>query len=185
MGREQRRREAKRNKKALENVNLEEEFKMSTTIKVVAGVILVLLALYYVIAIFVTKEINISAKNDSDTEEVSNSEESSGDEESSTKILASATFRQSPEVYYVYYYDFSDELEEVTTEVDGITGDKVFKVDTSDSLNSNYVTDDKGNKDVTDIGDLKVKNPTLIKIDNDKVVGYYEGKDDILEFLNK
>ena len=184
MGREQRRKDAKKNKKVLEDVNLEEEFKMSTTIKLVFSVILILITLYYSIAIFITKEINISTKGKDDTEEVSDSEENDNTS-LSTKILASATFKQSPEVYYVYYYDFDSEEDTVTSKVNGISDDKVFKVDTGDSLNSNYVTEDKGNKKVNDLGGLKVKNPTLIKIDNDKVVGYYEGKDDILEFLDK
>ena len=42
-----------------------------------------------------------------------------------------------------------------------------------------------GNRKVSNINDLKVKNPTLIKVDNDKVTAYYGGIGEIGDFLNK
>ena len=47
-------------------------------------------------------------------------------------------------------------------------------------LNKNYVTEETGNKNATSIDDLKVKSPTVVKISDDKVVGYYEGRDEII-----
>ena len=50
-----------------------------------------------------------------------------------------------------------------------------------EKLNKNYVTEESGNRSVSSIDDLKVKNPTVIKITDDKVVGYYEGNDEWLK----
>ena len=86
---------------------------------------------------------------------------------------------------YVYFYDFDSEDEDVGNAIDLISDDKVYRVDTKSGLNSKYVTSDSGNKDVSDINSLKVINPTIIKIDNDKVVEYHEGASDILSYLNK
>lgn len=188
MGREQKRREAKKNKRQMENnnIDLDSDIKLSTTVKVVMAVVLILLALYCVVAIFVTKELDVSNGNDSSSEkEEVEDQETEEDTGVSNRILAAATFRQSPEVYYVYYYDFDDENEEVASAINKITDNTVYRVDTGDSLNSNYVTEDSANKGVSDIGGLKVKVNTLIKIDNDKVVEYYDGKDEIVNNLNK
>ena len=62
---------------------------------------------------------------------------------------------------------------------------KISKDAKNPFFKSNYVTLDKGNRKVTSIENLKVKNPTLIKIDNDKVVSYNEGKNEIIKALGK
>lgn len=181
MGREQRRKEAKkvRNNKIARDINNDDMFKASTILKIVFAVIIILLVLYYILAVFVTKEIDVSGNKDSSSNEMDSSYSVSN------KILATNTFRQVDQVYYVYYYDFDEENEDIASLVNNLTDYKVYRVDTGSSLNSNYVTEDESNKDVTDISNLKVKNPTIIKIDNDKVVEYHEGVDDITSFLSE
>lgn len=186
MGREQKRKELKKNKANNSyhgNANTNTDMNnLTTVLKVIFTVMVVLIVIYYAVAILVTKEIDFSEKNTSSSDNTTTSTDSSS---VSNKILASNTFSQTDQVYYVYFYDFDNEDEDVGNAIDLISDDKVYRVDTKSGLNSKYVTSDSGNKDVSDINSLKVINPTIIKIDNDKVVEYHEGASDILSYLNK
>lgn len=179
MGREQKRKEQKKYR----NVNHENEIvdgsmmKISTILKIILGVVLVIIIFYYFLAVFVTKEVDFS----SNKKDNSNSE-SSDTTSVSNAILAKNTFDQLDDIYYVYYYDFNDEDEVISSSIGSLSDYSIYRVDTNSGLNSNYVSD-SGNKGVTDISNLKVKNPTIIKIDHDKVVSYYEGVDEISNFL--
>ena len=181
MGREQKRKEQRKNKnKKFENETVQEQtMKLSTILKIIIGVIIVILIFYYGLALFVTKEVDLSSnsKKDTTTENTSSNV--------SNAILAKNTFNQTDEVYYVYYYNFNDEDKVLANSINSLTDHTIYRVDTNSGLNSNYVDTNNGNKDVSSIDNLKVKNPTLIKIDNDKVVSYYEGVDAISNFLNK
>ena len=180
MGREQRRKEQFKNKnKKVEENELDVSIKLSTTIKLASFVVILLLVIYYVLAIFVTKELDVS----DDTSTIKPEEEISNTNSVSNKILASNIFNQKEEEYYVYFYDFNDENEVVSGVVSNIS-DKVYRVDTSSSLNSNYVTEDGSNKDATNLDELKVVDPTIIKVKGDKIVEYYEGSSNIYDELN-
>lgn len=180
MGREMRRREEKKNKKVLEKKQevLDTTVSKVTVIKLVGAIVLILLVLYYVLAVFITKELDVSGGNDSASSEIDSV--SSG---VSNKILASGIFNQKEESYYVYFYDFTDEDESISSAISGKSDWKIYRVDTSNSLNSKFVTEEAGNANVTGLEDLKVKNPTLIQVSADKVIAYYEGSTNILNFL--
>ena len=180
MGRELRRKEERKNKNKVVNKEkeLDTSVKMSSIIKVIAAIVFILLVLWYVLAIFVTKEVEISSGND----ENNTATETSG---VSNRILASSTFNQAEEVYHVYYYDFANEDKAVASAISSQSDIKIYRVDTSSSLNEKYVTEEAGNARVTGIDNLKVKNPTLLQITNDSVTGYYEGSSNIIAFLNK
>ena len=181
MGRELRRKENKKNKHKVEQKQkeLDTSVKGSTIIKVVAVVVLILMMLYYIVAVFITKEIDVSSNKNSqaadttDTNGVSN------------RILASSTFEQQEEVYYVYFYDFTDEDKTTTNVINSRSDLTIYRVDTSSSLNQNYITEEVGNRNVTGITDLKVKAPTLLEITSDRVTGYYEGNNSIIDFLSR
>lgn len=184
MGREMRRKEERKNKKKTEKRQEELDFDIKgiTIIKLVSFVAIFLFVLYLVIAVFVTKEISIS---DSNTEKTTEKESESTNENISNRILASTTFEQKESVYYVYYYDFNEADEVIDSAISNKSDSKFYRVDTSSSLNKNYVTEDNGNKNVTGIENLKVKNPTLLQITNDKVTAYYEGVNPIINYLEK
>lgn len=180
MGREQRRKEQFKNKnKKMEPNELDTNIKLATAIKLISFILILLFVIYYVIAVFVTKELDISNKN----KETSTITEENSTNTVSNKILASNIFDQKEETYYVYFYDFTDEDELVKNVMSSISETTVYKVDTNSSLNANYVTEEKGNKKATTIDELKVKNPTVIKIAGDKIVEYYEGSSNIYEGL--
>ena len=183
MGRELRRREERKNKnkKAVENEEeLDTSIKGTTVLKVVSTIVLLLLVVYYVLAVFVTKELDISAK-DNENSETSEKEENN-ESTTSNKILAATIFNQSEESYYVYCYDFTDEDNGVAEAVNA-SQEKIYRLNTKDSLNSRYVTEGEGNKNATSLEDLKISNPTLLVITGDKITGYYEGRSNIISFL--
>ncbi len=182
MGREQKRKNRKQHKNIEEDFKQEDMMKLSTILKIILGVVIVIIVFYYGLAIFVTKEVDLSSnKKDTDTTNTDNNSNNNV----SNAILAKNTFEQLDDVYYVYYYDFNDEEEVISNSISNLTDHTIYRVDTSSGLNSNYVDNNNSNKNVTSIDNLKVKNPTLIKIDNDKVVSYYDGVNEISDFLNK
>ena len=123
---------------------------------------------YFISALFITKELDWFSK-----EEVK--ENTSGVENS---ILASAIFKQKEDEYYVYFYDFNEDNNMYKNIVSSkLSSKKVYNVDTSSGLNSNYVSD-VSNKKATGLDGLKVVNDTVIKIVGDTIVEYYE-KDEI------
>ena len=180
MGREQKRREQFKNKnKKIKEDELDTSIKGITLVKLVGFVIIFLFVIYYVLAVFVTKEIDISNNGEKSTITESTDTGSSV----SNKILASNIFNQKEEEYYVYFYDFNDEDDVVSSVISGMTEDVIYRVDTSSSLNAKYVTEEKGNKSAKSLNDLKVVNPTVIKIEADKIVKYYEGNNEIYKKL--
>lgn len=168
MGRELRRKQAKREGKSLKNEDIKVEYNVK---KIVITCVIVLVSIglvYFISALFITKELDWFSK-----EEVK--ENTSGVENS---ILASAIFKQKEDEYYVYFYDFNEDNNMYKNIVSSkLSSKKVYNVDTSSGLNSNYVSD-VSNKKATGLDDLKVINDTVIKIVGDTIVEYYE-KDEI------
>lgn len=168
MGRELRRKQAKREGKSLKNEEIKVEYNVKKIV-ITCVIVLVSIGLVYLIsALFITKELDWFSK-----EEVK--ENTSGVENS---ILASAIFKQKEDEYYVYFYDFNEDNNMYKNIVSSkLSSKKVYNVDTSSGLNSNYVSD-VSNKKATGLDDLKVINDTVIKIVGDTIVEYYE-KDEI------
>lgn len=168
MGRELRRKQAKREGKSLKNEDIKVEYNVKKIV-ITCVIVLVSIGLVYLIsALFITKELDWFSK-----EEVK--ENTSGVENS---ILASAIFKQKEDEYYVYFYDFNEDNNMYKNIVSSkLSSKKVYNVDTSSGLNSNYVSD-VSNKKATGLDGLKVVNDTVIKIVGDTIVEYYE-KDEI------
>ena len=161
MGRELRRKQAKREGKSLRN----EETLESPSFK--KGIITLLVVvvfgglIYLMSALFVTKELNWFNKSTNTIIKSSN------------VILAVEAFDQKEEEYYVYFYDFKEEDTDITSLVTNSITTGLYKVDTSSALNSNYVSEES-NKNAKNIQELKVKEHTLIKVSGDTIVEYYE-----------
>ena len=176
MGRELRRKQAKKEGKSLKNENITEDYNLTKFVKVSVIVILSAVFLYLVSAIFITKEINLFGKNN--TTNTTN-------QTVSNAILAKSIFNQSEESYYVYFYDFNESNNNINTIVSSkLSESKVYRVDTSSSFNSKYVSD-TSNRSATTLDDLKVVKDTLIKIEGDAITMYLEGEEEITNNLNK
>jgi len=180
MGRELKRKQAKKEGKILKEEPIKKNedpyndiYKLLKTFGVILAIVI---GIHFFTALVITKEIEWFSKDDDIEEEkptVVNS------------ILAKNTFMQKEEEYYVYFYDFDEEDTNVTYLVNGMLSDnKVYKVNTTDAFNSNYVTEEAaGNSSATSIDDLKVVTPTLIKISGGAIVEYYETSDVITNYL--
>ena len=173
MGRELRRKQAKKEGKSLERVETKENNQIKKYIINIVSLLIVFAIIYLVSALFVTKELDWFNKKE--TKESNSSVNNS--------ILASEIFKQSESSYYVYFYDFDeDEKESNVTNVvnNNLANDKVYKVNTKSAMNTNYVSD-SSNKNAKTLEELKVVNHTLIKISDDMITEYYEGE----EIINK
>ena len=175
MGRELRRKQAKRDGKSLEREEIVEENQIKKYLITIFIVVAIIGLIYLISELFITKNLKWFSKEETNTSEKT----------VANIILASAIFRQSEEEYYVYFYDFDEEEKDsaITNLVNNkLTSDKVYKVNTKSALNANYVGEES-NKKAKKLEELKVVAPTLIKISGDSIKEYYE-KDEIKKKLS-
>ena len=174
MGRELRRKEAKRNGKNVRDIqklSKEKPMTMKQFITIIVVLLVFFVILYILTGIFITKDIKWFDKKDNTTDNASTV---------SNKILGVDSLRQSEEEYYVYYYDTTNENIKVTNAVN-MLGKMVYKVDLHDSFNANIVGEPSGV--VSDISELKVADPTVIKVANSTITEYYTGVEQIITTL--
>lgn len=163
MGRELRRKQAKKDGRSLKQETLVEENQIKKLIIITLILIFIICVIYLVSALFITKELDWFSKKDNETTNLV-----------TNTILASEIFKQKEEEYYVYFYDYNDEDSQISSIVSSkLSEKKVYRVDTNSALNSRYVSDDS-NKDAKTIADLKVKAPTVVKIIGEVITEYYE-----------
>lgn len=167
MGRELRRKQAKKEGKSLKPEIEKEENQIKKLILITLLLIFIIGAIYLLSALFITKELDWFDKSNAETEPalVSNT------------ILASETFKQKEEEYYVYFYDYTDEDSEISSIIGSkLSSSKIYKVDTSSTLNKNYVSEES-NKLAKNLNELKIKAPTVIKVTGETISAYYEGEE--------
>ena len=169
MGRELRRKQAKKDGKSLEVVSKKEDNTIKKYIITVLCIVGIITVIYLISGLFITKEIDWFSKNE-DTKDTNTKVDNT--------ILASDIFKQKDEEYYVYFYSFDegDTDNKATGLVNTIYDKKVYKVNTNSALNSKYVGEES-NKSASSVDELKVITPTLIKISGDKIVEYLEGNE--------
>jgi len=178
MGRELKRKQAKKDGRALkeEQIDIDENpySDIYKLLKTFGLLLLIVLGVHFITAVVITKEIELFKKNQKEEEVVV-----------ADSILAKNCLVQKEESYYVYFYDFDEEDTELTYLVNGMLDEEeVYKVNTADAFNSNYVTEeDKGNSSATNLDGLKVIAPTLVKVSGGVIVEYYETYDAIKSFL--
>lgn len=165
MGRELRRKQAKKEGKSLQREIPAEEHQIKNLVIITIVLVIIIGAIYLLSALFITEELDWFNNDNNDGESstlVTNT------------ILASEIFKQAEEEYYVYFYDYDEEDEEISTTVNSkLSESKVYKVDTSSALNKNYISEES-NKSAKTLENLKVKASTVIKILGEQIVEYYE-----------
>ena len=97
MGRELRRKQAKKEGKSLAKEEVKNENQIKKLIKIVCLLVFIVVMIYLISALFITKELNW----------FNNSKENTSETNVNNSILAKQIFRQSEEEYYVYFYDFN------------------------------------------------------------------------------
>lgn len=162
--------------KEKKNSSIKEEkdtyFKFVTTLAIL---LLVFVISYFLIGLFYTKEIDFSKKDDDTKDEVS---------VDNTTIMLGQLLEQSEEEYYVLIYDTTDEVLSVSSWLSVYSSKddalKVYKVDSSKKFNQNYIVSEGSNPSATNLSELKVVSPTLIKVKNKSISEYIEGEDNIV-----
>lgn len=147
---------------------------------VISGVLIFICAFYFLTVYITSKNSDDSSKSDeADASEVSISYDN---------IMVGRSFSISDGEYYVIYYDKNDE--DISSDIsDSISNYKsldehldIYVVDMSNGLNKSYVKDES-NHNPSDASEIAINGPTLIKFNNDQVVEYIEGVDDIKNHL--
>ncbi len=177
MGRELRRKQAKKEGKNLKNelydMNIDNDNQIYKFAKITIILLIMFVVLYIVVGVFVTKEFDLFGSKDNEINDSVNN-----------KILASSIFNQKDGEYYVYFYDFENMNSTIESTLTSKLKDaKIYRVNTKDALNQNYVTEGSGNKSAQTLEELKVVDNTLIKIVNNEIVRYYETEEEIVSGL--
>ena len=163
MGRELRRKQAKREGKSLQQEETIEKNQIIKLIAITCFLVTFFCLIYVLAGMFLTKEINFGKDNDEEVTEKETVENT---------ILAAEIFKQKEEEYYVYFYDYEEKFSRETSAVNSISETKVYKVNTKYGMNTKYVGD-TANKKATSLENLKVKEHTLIKISGNKIIKIY------------
>lgn len=176
MGRELNRKDNKRKKGTVkeaviyDNNPMQEVYNLLKIIGIVLGVLIII---YLLVGIFVTKEITFG--NKSNKEEITMN---------SNYLLASETFRQQEEKYYVYFYDFGKQNSNIESAITAkIKDERVYRVDIASSFNDKYIKE-KSNINAQNKDDLAINGVTFVLIENGVNVKYIESESAILEFIN-
>ena len=160
----------KKNFKKIEKQINNENNEVKKIIKIFVGVVIFLIIAYLLMGI-ITGEIDLG-KNKKTVAEIQYKE-----------ILAEMTLKQNDEEYFVIYYNFDEEDSLISAIINVLASNqKVYEVDLSKKFNYNYIGDVK--TDVKSIKDLKVKNPTLIKVANKKIEKVVFGIDSIKKYVS-
>ena len=162
MGRELRRKQAKKEGKSLKREITAEQHQIKNLIIITIILVAIIGIIYLLSALFITKELDWFKNDVEQTNKLTDN-----------TILASKIFDQSEEEYYVYFYDYDDEEEQISNIVSSLKEHKVYRVDTGSALNKNYISEES-NKSAKKLEELKVKASTIIKISGDAIVEYYE-----------
>lgn len=168
-------RKQRRNTKNKNKAHYNDEYTQSTkTIIITLLVVIVVFGLFY----FITTLVN-NSKRGLNTVEPTEEEVSIQYEE----ILAGMTFDMNQDEYYVLFYDFDGPdatyLGYLFDQYASIEGNYIYEVDLGSGFNKNIISKDTNSK-AQKASDLKVKDPTLIKIENGKNVEYVEGASQLI-----
>lgn len=159
------------------NDNENENNDIIRMIKIVGIIALIFAAFYLVFAIYNGE---ISFGKDKETKkdvEIQNQE-----------ILAGSIFNRIENEYYVLMYDFDGDFSIKCNTIYNLylqkgTLDKMYLVNLGSAFNKKYVADNVNSVNVSSIENLKVVNPTLLKISNGKVVESLTGIDAINNYV--
>lgn len=98
------------------------------------------------------------------------------------EILAGSTFNMKEDSYYVIFYKSGDNiLLDSVNNYRAKKDKKLYFVDLNSGFNLDIISSEVKEADV--VQDLRVVDPTLLKIENKKIKEIITGKDNIVEYL--
>ena len=171
-----------RRKKKMYTTDSFKETEMSRMVKILFGVVLIFLLIYFGFSIYSGELFG--------PEEVVEEEPV---EFQDVNMLAGTTFNMDHDEYYVLYFDYSNKGEASTMQLlykdvfKPNNGTKMYLSDLSNKFNEPYIAKEgeQINKAPKNINELKVTNPTLIKIKDKKVIEFITGHDKVKEYILK
>lgn len=153
--------EKKRKKELRESIEMEQSTK--STVITLLVVVVVFLLFYFLTDLILNKARKLNYKEPEIKEAKIQYQE----------ILYSQVFDQLGE-YYVLFYDFNGSDAPFYNQIVKDDSKKIYTVDLGNFFNKEIVSD-KTNKNAQQSKDLRVKEATLMKINNGKNVFYFEG----------
>lgn len=154
--------EEKRKKELKQTLDFDQSIK--STIITLVIVVVVFILLYFVTDYILNKSRKLNYKEPT----------ASNVEIQYTEILTSQVFKQKDIEYYVLFYDFKGNHKSYYDQIVTDTTKKIYTINIGSPFNKGIVSEET-NKSVQRYEDLKVKEATLIKINNGKNVFYFEG----------
>ena len=102
------------------------------------------------------------------------------------KILAGSLFKTGEKEYLVVFYNREDDTDITSALSTYNTKHDVdaFYVDLKDGLNKGVIGNEL-NTEINDPSELKVVNPTVLKIKDKNIIESATGKESVIEYLNK
>ncbi len=173
---------SKKTKRNSYKINSSSDTEYSKVIKITVIVVLVLVITYLITAL-ATGEIKLGKNKNEEKEETSIQYE---------EILSGEILNRNQNEYYVMLFNFTDtfasyylSLKDSYLEKDNAK--PFYIVDLEKNSNQNIVaSDDASIKEYIDnINDLRVENPTIIRVNNHKVVEIIRGRESILNFFKE
>ena len=161
-------------KKKKNNIVIEESNSMFSVKSTILTILIVgiIFVLFYFLSGFITSRSYKYNRNKVDTSI------------SYEEIIAGSTFNMNKDSYVVVFY-YREDDSELTNQISiygSRDGNNIYYVDLKNGINK-YVLDDNSNRNATKASELRVTNPTLIKIEDGSITEYIEGKDNIINYL--
>lgn len=173
---------SKKTKKTLYKTNSSMNTEYSAVVKIAVGVIIVLV-LTYLITALASGEIKLGKKNQEEKKEVSIQYE---------EIIAGQILNRNHDEYYVLLFNFTDTFASyyLSLKDNYITEDNAlpFYIVDLEKYSNQSISTEKEEEIVTNIdnvNDLRVMNPTIIRVKNHRVVESIKGRESILNFFSK
>lgn len=155
--------------------NYDDDFTQSTkSTIIIMGVVLVIILLFYLLTVAINnKNRKLNTTEKEKTEATIQYKE----------ILADNTFVMFPHEYYVLFYDFDGPeavyLDYLFDTYASLENKYIYKVDLGSGFNKKFVSNETNSK-ASKASELKVKDATLIKIQEGKNVLYAEGSSQVI-----
>lgn len=173
---------SKKNKKNKIKIQTTTSDNEVTKIVKILVVLLVILGITYLIAGLITGDIKFGKEKEEETVAEIQYEE----------ILAGESLNRSSDEYYVMYFNFTDNssssyitFKDTYTQKENALN--MYLVDLEKGFNQSFVRndDEEYNKNPDKVEDIKVVNPTIIKVANNMVVENIQGKTEVINYLSE
>ncbi len=157
----------------------EQSFNLHNKMFTVFCILMFFLA-FYLLALYITNKHSDKSQEDNSNTEVKVSQE---------EIILGRSLSMKDGEYFVIYYDSKDEenaadLSSLVSNYRASHDISLYYVDMASGFNKSHITDGDSNHNPESASDLLIKGPTVIKVNDKRVVEYIEGLDAVKDYLS-